>query len=195
LKKTKYPNYDVLGEQTAWDDTTRSIVLSRTEAAFSYSYLTLVEVEMLRALCSMLAGDTRANVIQFVLQHIDRTVNGPTPESERGTAVPQASELVRTGLKLIDQWCLTTFSRPLIDLTEMEQHTIVSDLSEGKLPLADPAFPQKALFRRLLSWTVESYYSHPTVWSEIGYGGPAYPRGYVRTQIGQLDPWEAKPEP
>ncbi|WP_369127188.1 hypothetical protein [Paenibacillus antri] len=39
--------------------------------------------------------------------------------------------------------------------------------------------------------TLEAYYSHPAVWSEIGYGGPAYPRGYVRTQLGQLDPWEA----
>ncbi|KQX56587.1 hypothetical protein ASD40_04085 [Paenibacillus sp. Root444D2] len=32
------------------------------------------------------------------------------------------------------------------------------------------------------------------VWSEIGYAGPAYPRGYVRTQLGQLDPWEAQPK-
>lgn len=37
-------------------------------------------------------------------------------------------------------------------------------------------------------------YPHPRVWSEIGYAGPAYPRGYVRTQLGQLDPWEAKAE-
>lgn len=195
MKKSKYPNFDVLSEQSAWDDSTRSLVLSRTEATLTYQYLTLVEAEMLRALCSMLAGDNRANVIQFVLQHIDRTISGQTPESERGTAVPHAPELVRSGLKLIDQWCLSTFSRPFIDLTEIEQHSIVADLSEAKLPLSDPSFPQKALFRRLLSWTVESYYSHPTVWSEIGYGGPAYPRGYVRTQIGQLDPWEAKPEP
>ncbi len=42
--------------------------------------------------------------------------------------------------------------------------------------------------------TAEAYYSHLVAWSEIGYGGPAYPRGYVRTQMGQLDPWEAQPE-
>lgn len=84
--------------------------------------------------------------------------------------------------------------RPFIDLPEADQLSIVTAMSEEKLPLSDHLhFPQKALFLRLLSWTVESYYSHPTVWSEIGYGGPAYPRGYVRANIGQLDPWEAKP--
>jgi hypothetical protein len=53
--------------------------------------------------------------------------------------------------------------------------------------------PQKALFTKWLTMTLEAYYSHPNVWSEIGYGGPAYPRGYVRTQLGQSDPWEAHP--
>jgi len=32
------------------------------------------------------------------------------------------------------------------------------------------------------------------VWSEMGYGGPAYPRGYYRIEAGVTDPWEAKAE-
>ncbi len=55
--------------------------------------------------------------------------------------------------------------------------------------------PQKALFHKLLQLSVEAYYSHPLVWSEIGFGGPAYPRGYIRADQGQLDPWEAVREP
>ena len=35
------------------------------------------------------------------------------------------------------------------------------------------------------------YYSHPKAWNEIGFGGPASPRGYVRLDGDRPDPWEA----
>jgi hypothetical protein len=38
---------------------------------------------------------------------------------------------------------------------------------------------------------VTCYYGHPTAWSEIGFGGPASPRGYVRMDFDRRDPWEA----
>jgi hypothetical protein len=38
---------------------------------------------------------------------------------------------------------------------------------------------------------VFAYYAHPTAWSEIGWGGPASPRGYVRLDFNERDPWEA----
>ena len=31
----------------------------------------------------------------------------------------------------------------------------------------------------------------PTAWNEIGFGGPASPRGYVRMGLDRRDPWEA----
>lgn len=193
MKKSRYPNYDVLKEQEAWDSHSRSIVLARLESVHTYTSLTLIEAEMLRAICSLLAGDSRADIIQFVLSHIDQSLDAPTGESERQAALPKAGDLLRHGLKRIDQWSVSHHNRPFIDLTEAEQLSAVTALSEERLASNEQwTFPQKALFNKLLSWTVESYYSHPTVWSEIGYGGPAYPRGYVRANIGQLDPWEAK---
>jgi len=32
---------------------------------------------------------------------------------------------------------------------------------------------------------------HPASWNEIGFGGPASPRGYVRMNFDRRDPWEA----
>jgi hypothetical protein len=37
---------------------------------------------------------------------------------------------------------------------------------------------------------VEAYYAHPWAWDEIGFGGPAYPRGYMRLEHGEPEPWE-----
>ena len=44
---------------------------------------------------------------------------------------------------------------------------------------------------RLAKDIVFAYYAHPTAWSEIGWGGPASPRGYVRMDYDERDPWEA----
>ncbi|HEX7686253.1 MAG TPA: gluconate 2-dehydrogenase subunit 3 family protein, partial [Burkholderiaceae bacterium] len=52
--------------------------------------------------------------------------------------------------------------------------------------------PPELFFRkRVLHDIVGAYYGHPTAWSEIGFGGPASPRGYVRLDFDRRDPWEA----
>ena len=44
----------------------------------------------------------------------------------------------------------------------------------------------------LLQDAVGIYYAHPYAWDEIGYGGPAYPRGYIRLENGRPEPWEVE---
>ena len=51
--------------------------------------------------------------------------------------------------------------------------------------------PQSFFTKRVLHDIVSAYYSHPTAWNEIGFGGPASPRGYVRMYFDRRDPWEA----
>jgi hypothetical protein len=38
---------------------------------------------------------------------------------------------------------------------------------------------------------LSGFYSHPWAWNEIGFGGPAYPRGYMRLgPVSSLEPFE-----
>jgi hypothetical protein len=37
-----------------------------------------------------------------------------------------------------------------------------------------------------------AFYAHPWAWSEIGFGGPAYPRGYARLGVGLSEAWEGR---
>lgn len=56
------------------------------------------------------------------------------------------------------------------------------------------ALPEKSggtFKKRMARDIVLAYYAHPTAWSEIGWGGPASPRGYVRMDFNERDPWEA----
>jgi hypothetical protein len=35
-----------------------------------------------------------------------------------------------------------------------------------------------------------AFYSHPTAWNEIGFPGPAYPRGYKNPGVDSREPFE-----
>ncbi|MFE5320824.1 gluconate 2-dehydrogenase subunit 3 family protein [Paenibacillus sp. NPDC056579] len=104
--------------------------------------------------------------------------------------------LLKAGLQAIEQGAQSQYDTSFLNLDIDQQKQYLQHISESA---AKPneiwnEIPQEALFKKLLNLTVESYCSHPRVWSEIGYAGPAYPRGYIRTQLGQLDPWEAQPK-
>ncbi|MEA2744318.1 MAG: hypothetical protein QOG25_2689 [Acetobacteraceae bacterium] len=66
----------------------------------------------------------------------------------------------------------------------MKQCSLKDDAWGGMSP--------RDLFRQgLLHDIVVAYWSYPTAWNEIGWGGPASPRGYVRMGYDERDPWEA----
>jgi len=52
--------------------------------------------------------------------------------------------------------------------------------------------PPKRAWSVVMRAVLSSFYSHPWAWNEIGFGGPAYPRGYARFGIGQREAWEGK---
>jgi hypothetical protein len=38
---------------------------------------------------------------------------------------------------------------------------------------------------------LSAFYSHPWAWNEIGFGGPAYPHGFMRLgPLAVLEPYE-----
>ncbi|SDO70712.1 Gluconate 2-dehydrogenase subunit 3 [Paenibacillus sp. yr247] len=192
-----YPTYNVMDEQKEWDSHTRSIVTARLTREHSYRFLTPVEAETLRAWCALLMDDHRGDIIQYIICHIDQTLTENKGEGQRKVNVPPIQILLRQGLKAIDEAGWIENSRPFFQLDESAQRQIMLQISSASYPPTEAweGIPQKALFHKLLQLSVEAYYSHPLVWSEIGFGGPAYPRGYVRTDLGQLDPWEAVSEP
>ncbi len=83
-----------------------------------------------------------------------------------------------------------------VDLAPDDQDLILRHVELGEIERADwGEMSAQRFFGTLLLRTVATiYYAHPAVWSEIGFGGPAGPRGYVRLGVGERDPWEAPHE-
>jgi hypothetical protein len=69
-------------------------------------------------------------------------------------------------------------------LTQMQSGELTGEAWAG--------MPSKLFFEhRVIPDITHAYYAHPTAWNEIGFGGPASPRGYVRMGLNRRDPWEA----
>lgn len=191
-----YPGYNVMHEEPAWDDHTREIVRKRLGRFERLEFLAEPEAAVLARIVATLVGDDSAPPIEFAIHHIDSREKGRIGESQRKTGVPRESDLIRAGLRAIEAESYAAYGGGFADQAPESCAALLGRLERSELPGTGhwQGIPQKDLFTMLLTLAVEAYYSHPQVWSEIGYGGPAYPRGYVRTELDLTDPWEPKQE-
>jgi len=194
-KKTLYPNYDVMSLQEEWDAHTREVVKKRL-GPFQFTLLSPWEQEMLKVIAGHMAYEERGEILEWVAFHVDDSLVKPYGEAQRQPGTPPQKLLIRNGLKALDLWAKKRYAKVFLELEGKEQLAILCSLQQGHLEEIKSwdSSLQKELFKKLLGLVVEAYYSHPVIWSEIGYGGPAYPRGYVRVELGLLDPWEPRRE-
>lgn len=193
-QNSHYPGYDAMREEAAWDDHTREVVRKRLGGFEHLEFLTEPEAAVLTQVVATLVDDSSAMPIEFAVRHIDSREKSRIGESQRKVGVPAEPELIRKGLAAIEAESRATLGGAFADQAPGNCAALLGRLERSEFSGAGrwQGIPQKELFTKLLTLAVETYYSHPQVWSEIGYGGPAYPRGYVRTELDLTDPWEPK---
>lgn len=193
-KSSLYPSYDVWDQHSQWDDHTRGIVGKRRAPVVANRFLTHAEAMLLQAVAAVLVDELRLEVLTYITQHIDESLASPIGEDQRKVGLPEKKTLYRLGLAGIEEVSQKLFQKEFLALSKDQQIQVLGQIEQEKAPASAiwSQVPQKPFFKRMLHDVVSACYSHPLVWSDIGYGGPAYPRGYVRSEKGLLDPWEAK---
>ncbi len=191
-----YPNYDVMREVEAWDDHTREIVRKRLDPPPTLKFLHGDEAEILGTIVTTLTDEDRFDIIGYIVSEVDGRLASAIGEGQRKAEAPPEADLVRRGLAAIEAVAQGDYGSGFPALQIVQRQDILGRVERGEFPDAGPwqGLPQKELFLKLLGLSVEACYSHPALWSRIGYGGPAYPRGYVRTELDLIDPWEARRE-
>lgn len=193
MSKGHYPGFDVLDQKEAWDEHTRAIVMKRLEAEKAAP---AGSKQNLRSFLMCLAGhllyDDREEVLAFVASHIEERMAQRDGESQRKRGVPPEDRLITSGLKGLNDVAELRYGQPFLSCDAEQQFDLLRNLQHGSLEAtgAMSDVPQKELFNKLLTLSTEAYASYPQVWSEMGYAGPAYPRGYYRIEQGLHDPWE-----
>jgi hypothetical protein len=187
----RYPDYDVLESAPHWDRHTREVVLERVANVPEIRFFEEPEVLALRAFCDVvLAQDCEPRIP--VLEMVDAKMYEGRLDGFRFEDMPPDPETWRQVAAELDrsagqEGCEDGFAAASSEL----QHQLVDRFSKGEL---DWELPVKRAWSVVMRGALSAFYSHPWAWSEIGFGGPAYPRGFARIGPGQREHWESPPE-
>jgi hypothetical protein len=195
----RYPGYHVLDQRGHWDDATRRVVLDRVHNVPRYRHFDRHQQTTLEALCERVLPQTHRPPERRVpiAPWIDQRYAEQTPEGFRFEDMPPAVEAWDRGLAGLDETARALHGKSFVDLDGARQDTVLEAIRGGQPP---GAVWQRLPARRwwlyiALRQITGVYYAHPYAWDEIGFGGPAYPRGYFALNDGAPEPWEAREAP
>lgn len=196
--RSPYPNYNVLGksDSPSWNEQTRNVVRKRLQEVPSRQFFNEEEWETLEAVCQRLIPQPdRPQHPVPIVPWIDQRLAQKQGNGYRYENMPPMRDAWRLGLHGLEAESHHRFNQCFRDLAFAEQDTVLRSIQQGEVAVELwDNLPAERFFTTLLKTVVGVYYAHPAAWNEIGYGGPASPRGYVRLGANQRDPWEAKEE-
>ncbi|MGH9413401.1 MAG: gluconate 2-dehydrogenase subunit 3 family protein [Terriglobales bacterium] len=193
-----YPGYSTLAQQSFWDEATRSVVSKRLDPPPPLRFFGPGEGERMQAVCNrILPQDDRRHDRRIpIVPEIDKRLYERSGPGYRFADMPPDGEAYHMGLRAIDEIAHHLFQHEFLRLGNLERDRVLFTLHDESPPAAVAIFQRMSVrhfWLMLVNDVVQVYYAHPWAWDEIGFGGPAYPRGYMRLERGEPEPWE-KPE-
>ncbi|ALK96593.1 hypothetical protein AB595_13400 [Massilia sp. WF1] len=193
---TRYPGYDVLAkwDSPSFDDTTRQVLAQRLDAVPPRRFLDPDEWELLEAVNRrLLPQPDRLDPIP-ITPWIDAMLFDQRGEGFRHPDDPPMREAWRLGLAALADEAHRRHDRDFAQLEPAGQDAVLQALADNDVrsPRWQALHAQRFFTHMLLKTAAGIYYAHPRAWNEIGFGGPASPRGYVRLGLDRRDPWEAR---
>jgi hypothetical protein len=190
-----YPGHSTLAQKDHWDEATRKIVEKRADPDKPTHFFRGDEIATLQAVLNcVIPQDDRDDAHKIpVLAMLDEQMHARKFDGFIYDGTPEDDVTHREGLKAIQAIARARFETDFADLSLDDQETILLSIRDGK---PGPAWtcagnlPPKHYWSTLIKAAVSTYYAHPLAWDEIGFGGPAYPRGYMRLTEGRPEPWE-----
>ncbi len=191
----RFPDYDVLSKRqgVSWNDKTREVIAQRLSIGPQPKFFTADEFLTVLASADRIVPQPRTGSRIPVAALVDHKLHLAQSDGYRPAGTPRDGEAWRLGIRALDVEADAAFGARFHKLAEAEQNLLLERMQKGELrhsawtPLTSDTFFKMRLARDI----VLAYYAHPTAWSEIGWGGPASPRGYVRMDYNERDPWEA----
>ena len=182
----RFPGYDVLDEVRRWDDVTAGVVLARLDPPTELSFFTDAEQATAAALFDLLLAQHHEPKVP-VLALVDQRLALDETDGWFFEDMPEDAEAWRVTLAHLDDDARRLHGGAFHQLTVAQQGELVQGIEDADTWHGLPAGHVWSLWTR---YACAAFYSHPWAWNEIGFGGPAYPRGYKVLHPGWREPWE-----
>lgn len=189
----RYPDFDVVRQARHWDPVTRAVVLARLDPP-PPRFFDAAQAATLGAFCDVvLAQDAEPRVP--VLALVDAKLSAGRLDGYRFAGMPDDRQTWRLVARGLDEVAAREGGRSYARTGAERRLEVCEAFAERRL--TGGVWDEIAVDE---AWTVvmrgvlAAFYSHPWAFNEIGFGGPAYPRGYARMGIGQKEQWEGDDE-
>jgi hypothetical protein len=194
--ETPYLTYDVLDkwDSPSWNDQTREVVRKRIEEVPPRRFLTKEQWTLLEAIAARLLPQPEREEPVPIVPWIDDMLEQNHTPGYRYADMPPMREAWKRGLDAIAAEARNRHGKSFEELSPKDQDALLADVQHNRVESRYwDDLPAGGFFlHHLLKQVVGVYYSHPDAWSEIGFGGPASPRGYARLGFDERDSWEAE---
>ena len=186
----RFPGFDVLDQADRWDDATAGVVLARLTLPSMLSFFTPYEVGVARPMLDLLLGQDSEPRVPIVPLIDARLASGET-DGWHYEDLPEDGRAWRESLAHLDEDARARHDTGYANLTVAQQsrlldhvHNLSQDGDEWHGASA------KHIWSLWTRYACTAFYSHPWAWNEIGFSGPAYPRGYLNPGINAREKWE-----
>jgi len=186
--EVRFPGYDVLGQAPGWDRVTAGVVLRRLGPPPPVRFFTVDEEAVARPLLDRLLDQTAEPRIP-VFEMIDARLAEGEIDGWRYDDMPEDGAAWRRSLAALDDDARHAAGAGFGELAASVQDDLLEAVRTGKEWHDLPAPRVWSLWMR---YACTAFYSHPFAWNEIGFGGPAYPRGYKALGLDHLENWERR---
>ncbi|MHB2024334.1 MAG: gluconate 2-dehydrogenase subunit 3 family protein [Mycobacteriales bacterium] len=184
----RFPGFDVLAEVDTWDPGTAGVVLSRLTSPPPLRFFTLAEQAVGTVLFDQLL-DQREPPRVPILEMVDSRLAEAMTDGWHYADMPEDGQAFRVSFAALDASAQRAFGAPLHALAWSDQAGLIQQVQDcGSGEWA--GLPAKAVWSLWTRYACTAFYSHPLAWNEIGFGGPAYPRGYKNLGVDALEGWE-----
>jgi hypothetical protein len=191
----RFPGYDVLSKRNtpSWNEQTRQVIDRRLATPREPRFLNEREWRTLNAVSGRIIPQPGHRPPVPIAALVDGKLLTNAGDGYRNARMPPLREAWRRGLGALDAEADKAHGLPFRRLSADDMDALLTRAQKGEMKSeAWGGMPCDLFFKeRLLHDIVHAYYSHPSSWNEIGWGGPASPRGYVRMGFDRRDPWEA----
>jgi Gluconate 2-dehydrogenase subunit 3 len=172
----RYPDYDVLEQAGHWDEATRRVVLDRVENVPPIRFFEPHEARTLEVFCDVVMHQDAEPKIA-VLNYVDERLHEGRLDGYQYEGLPDDGETWRIVARELDEEARRLGLERFRDGDWEQCKEIVRRFAHGNLELGIDCKHAWAVVTRMI---LSAFYAHPWSWNEIGFGGPAYPRGYAR---------------
>ena len=184
----RYPGFDVAAHARHWDDVTRTVVQGRLGRQPATRFFTEAEEAAAAALFDQLLyqrTDPRVPVVQMVDA---RLAEGQT-DGWHYESMPTDGQAWRDSLGSLDDDARAAHGTTFAQSGWEQQKRILRAVQERDTGRWHGMIAAQ-VWSLWMRYACTAFYSHPWAWNEIGFDGPAYPRGYKNLGVDRLESFE-----